>query len=566
LAFAVMICGAVLAGCTAAPPPPLVQTPAARTSTVLPNDTSQVVVGVDSITGGYNPHELSDQSAVTTALASVLLPSVFRTAPDWTPALDRTLMVSAQVTSASPFTVVYQVRTDASWSDGTPIDAADFVYLRTQMISQPGVIDPAGYRLISGITARNNLKSVTVTFSKSYPAWRSLFSNLLPAHLLKDAPGGFANALNGGFPATAGPFDMKTLDVGGGEIVLVRSDRYWDRPSVLGQIVLTKADNQAMADALHSRADQIAYSRVTAAGMNLLRQASTTIGLTTVPRGELAAVLLRPGSPQLADQATRVAVAAAINRPALIASGTGNGPSATLAANSLVTAPTQTGYLASMPANAPGAAPDPAQVPAMLAQAGYVSSGGVWTRAGRQLNLVIAAPAGREPYVTIANQLRGQLAAAAIPATVVTPEATQLYEQLLNPAAATANGGTGGLGQPIDIVVGPQPAGADPATELASWFGCNAGQPNGPPMVPSGPLGWCDPAQQPTVDSALTGQMSVSDALATVEPALWGQAVEIPLFQVSDVLAVGSQVSGVDGGPPLAGPFVGAAGWNRSNG
>jgi hypothetical protein len=202
----------------------------------------------------------------------------------------------------------------------------------------------------------------------------------------------------------------------------------------------------------------------------------------------------------------------------------------------------------------------------MLAQAGYVSSGGVWTRAGRQLNLVIAAPAGREPYVTIANQLRGQLAAAAIPATVVTPEATQLYEQLLNPAAATANGGTGGLGQPIDIVVGPQPAGADPATELASWFGCNAGQPSGPPMVPSGPLGWCDPAQQPTVDSALTGQMSVSDALATVEPALWGQAVEIPLFQVSDVLAVGSQVSGVDGGPPLAGPFVGAAGWNRSNG
>ncbi|HEY0804159.1 MAG TPA: ABC transporter substrate-binding protein, partial [Pseudonocardiaceae bacterium] len=321
LGFAVAICAAALAGCTAAPPPPLVETPAARTSVALPVDTSQVVVGVDGIAGGYNPHELSDQSAVTTALASVLLPSVFRTAPDGTPALDRTLMVSAQVTSASPFTVVYQVRTDASWSDGTPIDAADFVYLRSQMISQPGVIDPAGYRLISGITARNNLKTVTVAFSKPYPAWRSLFSDLLPAHLLKDAPGGFVSALNGGFPATAGPFDIKTLDVGGGEIVLERSDRYWDKPSVLGQIVLTKADNQGMADALHSRADQLAYSRVSAAGLNLLRQSSATIGLTTVPRGELATVLLRPGSAQLADQATRTAVAAAIDRPALIASG-----------------------------------------------------------------------------------------------------------------------------------------------------------------------------------------------------------------------------------------------------
>jgi ABC-type transport system substrate-binding protein len=566
LGLAVTICAAVLAGCTAAPPPPLVETPAARTSVALPTDTSQVVVGVDGIAGGYNPHELSDQSAVTTALASVLLPSVFRTAPDGTPALDRTLMVSAQVTSASPFTVGYQVRTDASWSDGTPIDAADFVYLRSQMISQPGVIDPAGYRLISGITARNNLKTVTVTFSKPYPAWRSLFSDLLPAHLLKDAPGGFASALNGGFPATAGPFDIKTLDVGGGEIVLERSDRYWDKPSVLGQIVLTKADNQGMADALHSRADQLAYSRVSAAGLNLLRQSSATIGLTTVPRGELAAVLLRPGSAQLADQATRTAVAAAIDRPALIASGTGNGPSATLAANSLVTAPTQAGYVASMPPTAPGAAPVPARVPAMLAQAGYVATGGVWTRAGHQLSLVIAAPAGREPYVTIAAQLRGQLAAAGIAATVVTPDSTQLYEQLLNPAATATNGGTSGVGQPIDIVVGPQPTGADPATELASWFGCAAASPGGPPTVSAGPLGWCDPAVQPTVEAALTGEMSVSDALARVEPALWGQAVEIPLFQVSDVLAVGPQVSGVDGGPPLAGPFVGAATWNRSNG
>ncbi|HEX9335244.1 MAG TPA: ABC transporter family substrate-binding protein, partial [Pseudonocardiaceae bacterium] len=134
-----MACALGLAACTAAPPPPLVESPAARTSATLATDTSQVVVGVDGIAGGYNPHELSDQSAVTTALSTLLLPSVFRTAPDGTPTLDHTLMVSAQVTSASPFTVVYQVRTDASWSDGTPIDAADFVYLRGQMTSQPGV-------------------------------------------------------------------------------------------------------------------------------------------------------------------------------------------------------------------------------------------------------------------------------------------------------------------------------------------------------------------------------------------------------------------------------------------
>lgn len=569
LGLAITASLAALVSCTAAPPPPLVTSPAAHTTVVQPANTTQVVVGVDGITGGYNPHELADQSAVTTALANLLLPSVFRTAPDGTPALDRTLMVSAQVINANPFTVQYQVRTDASWSDGTPVDAADFVYLRNQMTGQPGVVDPAGYQLISGITARDNEKVVTVTFAKAYPAWRSLFADLLPAHLLKDAPGGFANALSGGFPATAGPFDIKTLDTGGGEIVLERSDRYWDKPSVLDQIVLTKADSQGMVDALRSRSDQMAYTRVDAAGLNLLRQLGDSIDLETVPRAELATVLLRPGSPQLADQATRAAVAAAINRSALIVTGTGNGPSANLTANALVTAPTGTGYTATMPAGAPGATPTPAQVPGLLAQAGYVSSGGVWTRDGHQLSLVIAAPAGREPYVGIANQLKAQLVGAGIAATTVTPDPAQLYEQLLNPNAGNSNGGTSGTGQPIDIVVGPQPAGGDPATELASWFGCtaaSAGSAGGRAAVSAGPLGWCDPSVQPTVDDALTGEISVSDALARVEPALWAQAVEIPLFQVSDELAVGPQVSGVDGGPPMAGPFFGAATWNRTNG
>jgi hypothetical protein len=68
------------------------------------------------------------------------------------------------------------------------------------------------------------------------------------------------------------------------------------------------------------------------------------------------------------------------------------------------------------------------------------------------------------------------------------------------------------------------------------------------------------------VEAALTGELPLSDALARVEPVLWAHAVEIPLFQVSDELAVGPEVSGVDSGPPLAGPFFGAATWNRTNG
>jgi hypothetical protein len=176
--------------------------------------------------------------------------------------------------------------------------------------------------------------------------------------------------------------------------------------------------------------------------------------------------------------------------------------------------------------------------------------------------------------------VRQQLVAAGIPATVVTPTAAQLYQQGLGTtqqgsASATdtaANSSTNTA--PIDILVGPQPVGADAATDLASWFGCAPSPQNGTtstggtPSAPiaTNPLGWCDPAVQPDITAALTGEESLATALGRVEPQLWAQAVEIPLFQVSDELAVGQQVTGVSAGPPLAGPFFGAANWSRPTG
>jgi ABC-type transport system substrate-binding protein len=561
-----VLASTLIAGCTAMPPAPIVSSSGAATSALPGTDLKSAVVAVDNIAGGYNPHKIADQSTVTTALGDLLLPSVFRTAADGNPVLDGNLMVSARVTNASPYTVTYAVRSDASWSDGTPIDAADFVYLRNQMSSQPGVIDAAGYRLISDITARANGKVIQVTFSQPCPGWRSLFADLLPAHLLKDAPGGWPGALADSFPATAGPFDIKSVDAQGGDIVLERGDRYWGKPSVLDQIVLRKSAAQDAVDALRTGADQASLTQVDSAGLGLLHDLGAAVTLSPVPTGTMAAVLLRPTGTVLADPQVRGAVAAALDRTALIAAGAGGGPSAGYRADSLVVPPSRPGYRPTVPAGRPAGA-DPTTVSRLLTQAGYTQSAGLWGRDGQALRLAIAAPANREPYVGIAHAVQQELAAAGISATVSTPTGTQLYDQQLVPA--TTSGGATSSGNPpgaeeIDILVGPQPVGGDPATGLASWFGCPAN--SGSTTLPAGPLGWCDPAQQSAITAALTGDVALPDALSTVEPALWAENVEIPLFQVCEELAIGRDVTGVSAGPPLVGPFDAAASWDRSNG
>jgi ABC-type transport system substrate-binding protein len=117
-----------------------------------------------------------------------------------------------EVTSENPFTVTYQIRPEAQWTDNAPIGADDYWYLWRQMVSQPGVVDPAGYDLITGVESIEGGKTAVVTFSQPYPAWRELFNDILPAHIVKDVPGGFAAGLARALPVTGGQFRVESID------------------------------------------------------------------------------------------------------------------------------------------------------------------------------------------------------------------------------------------------------------------------------------------------------------------------------------------------------------------
>ncbi|MDQ4117243.1 MAG: ABC transporter substrate-binding protein, partial [Actinomycetota bacterium] len=242
---------ALLAGCSADPIP--APAPPAPPVPTVQAETSRLVAGVDDIGPGFNPHLRADQSPVTQAISTLVLPSVFRPDANGHLQLDRTVATSAQVTSTAPFTVSYELNVQASWSSGAPIAAEDFVYLWQQMRGQPGTIGSSGYRAITDVRSRAGGKAVDVVFDRSYPHWPELFSGLLPAHILKDAPGGWTAPMANGVPVSGGPYRVMGVDRVRGEVLLTRADPYWSTPAVLDEIVLRRIEPAMLPAALGNR-------------------------------------------------------------------------------------------------------------------------------------------------------------------------------------------------------------------------------------------------------------------------------------------------------------------------
>jgi len=554
-----------------APVPPLPPpAPAAA-----PAEPTRLVVAVDELGPGFNPHLLAHLSPTTTALATLVLPSVFRPDADGIPRLDRTVVTSAEVVSTDPFTVSYEIDLRASWSTNTPIAAEDFVYLWQRMRSEPGVTDAAGYRLITDVRSRAGGKAVDVVFAKPYPAWQHLFTNLLPASILKDAPGSWVGALTGGLPASGGPFRIVSVDRARGEVVLTRNDLYWATPAVLDQLVLRRLDDTALTTGLAAGDVDVAWTAAESQLRQSLAGVLPPLSVQAAPQPTVIQLAMRVDAGPLADARVRRAVAALIDREAVRAAVA---PEA-LPADAFGLAPSEPGYTSTAPPRL-----GPEQVGELLLAAGWTSAEpGRWTVEGRPVRLVIGAAAERADDVLIAELVAGQLDAAGIDVVVVAPPAAALFGQpLVPPTPPTATTPIPTSGQPtpsppadtsaaavrVDLTVLSRTVGGDPGTELASDYGCpdeaQAAQATGGVPAPSAATaGSCVPSLQVLLDTLLTGV--VSEAVRdNVEGELWRQQPALPLFQPVTVVAstpAAAAATGVGTGPLLTGPLTGAQGW-----
>lgn len=598
--------------CTVNPPPAPQSTETPKSSAPPPQRISQIIMGIDSIGAGFNPHLRSDLSPVTAAISALVLPSAFRPIPDSsTPTgsrweMDPTLLVSAKVTAEAPFTVTYRIRPEASWTDNAPIAADDFWYLWQQMVSQPGVVDPAGYDLITGVHSVEGGKQVVVTFAKPYPAWRELFNNIVPAHIVKDVPGGFPAGLARALPVTGGQFRVENIDPQRDAILLARNDRYWGPPAKPDLVLFRRAGSAAaLADSIRNGDTQVAQVH---GGSAAFAQLSVIPGVQTtrVVTPRIMQLALRAADPKLADVRVRRAILGLLDVGLLATVGAGSDNTVTLDQAQIRT-PSDPGYVPT----APPAMSESAAL-ALLLAAGYrvekdappsalvppagsatgvphppeITRGRI-SKGGEQLSLVIGVAANDPTSLAVANTAADQLRNVGIAATVLALDPVKLYREAL-------------VTQQVDAIVGWQQAGGDLATLLASRYGCGALAPttvptSGSPVpapsttpapqspapapakptskvpprssspgalvqAPSNITGVCDHAIQAEIDAALEGSKSIGDVIASVEPRLWNMATVLPILQDTTIVAVGPSVANVSltGAVPVG--IVGGAG------
>jgi ABC-type transport system substrate-binding protein len=548
-------------------------------------------MAIDSIGPGFNPHLLSDQSPVNAAISSLVLPSSFRPVPDpnsptgsrWQ--LDTTLLESAEVTSENPFTVTFKIRPEAQWTDNAPIGADDFWYLWRQMVSQPAVVDPAGYDLITGVQSVEGGKVAVVTFSQPYPAWRELFNNILPAHIVKDVPGGFAAGLVRALPVTGGQFRVENIDPQRDEILLFRNDRYWSAPAKPDQVLLRRGGaTAALADSIRNGDTQVAQVHGGAAAFAQL-SAIPDVRTARIVTPRVMQLTLRAQQPKLADSQVRKAILGLLDVDLLASVGAGDDNTVTLA-QAQVRSPSDPGYVPTAP---------PAMTTrgalGLLVDAGYQvepvettpprtpgnpapeNNRGRITKDGVPLTLVLGVAANDPTAVAVANTAADQLRNVGITASVSALDPVALYGDAL-------------INNRVDAVVGWHQAGGDLATALASRYGCPAleatavstatpgapppsptptSQPPVPPrptttptpttpspspdgalvQAPSNITGICDRSIQPNIDAALDGSKDIDDVINAVEPRLWNMATVLPILQDTTIVAAGPSVQNV---------------------
>jgi peptide/nickel transport system substrate-binding protein len=343
-----------------------------------------------------------------------VLPFTFVTQPDLTVGMSNALLESVTVTKTNPQTIVYKIKNDAVWSDGTPITADDFVYNWRVQNGRDCPNCPAfttsGYDQVQSVVGADNGKTVTVTLSKPFTDWKQLWgggSPIYPAHIAAQhgnikTPQGLAAAFTW-FGTTVpnysgGPFQVENFR-NNESVTLVPNPKWYGQHPKLDRLIYRIITDAAQEPTtLQNREVQVIYPQPQ---VDLVEQVRNIPGVSSHVGLGLSweHFDFNLENRFLADPALRTAMFTAVDRQEIIDKTVGQFTDKIQPLNSHNFVPQQSGYEDVVSESGQGSG-NVARAKQILAAAGYkIVDGQLRTLIGRPV------PPLRIRY-TVGNQVR----------------------------------------------------------------------------------------------------------------------------------------------------------------
>jgi peptide/nickel transport system substrate-binding protein len=538
--LALASCTAVLAACGTTPGKSTQSSTGHDALTALPG--GSVTVVVPQVPTSLNPHTALGDSAATEMITSLIDPQVFEVGPTLQPVLDTQFVLSAEVQSVNPQTVVYDLNPSSIWSDGVPIGLQDFVY------NWQSQSHDLGYSDIQSITQPSTADSIEVVFKQPYADWAELFDDLIPEHVASVIGwgAGYSKPNLQAF-VSGGPYEIASW-VPGSQVVLERNPRWWGTPGKIATFVVDAGSgSQHLADIMSSHGAGVVYT--TSFDESLLESASAspqTASQTDLGTTMLQLVFnLRSPAEQSAD--SRRGIALEIDRSGIVHDLVDPLDPGVQVDDDFLAANSQRTYLADPAASN---IDNPEAATTLLGDAGLqTDANGSWTLGGSPVVLDLVWASG-DPW--------SQLVAPTIDAELVQAG----FEVRADPVAVQSLTASNLSGDGWDLALVPLSASAYPGEMAMAYSDSSVVVGAGQSVDYSG----FDLAQVDTLFQHASEQLAEARAAPIyqqIDALLWRAMPALPLFAEPTLLIVESGLSGVEGDPSGPGPLWDAAYWER---
>jgi peptide/nickel transport system substrate-binding protein len=408
----------------------------ATTNEINPVDRGELADGGDlrwplgEIPPNFNYHQFDGTLDDNADVIEALMPSAFEFAADAEPSVNEDYFTSIELTSDDPQVVTYDINPDATWSDGTPITAADLI-AQWQALNGTNpaynISSSNGYDQMKSVEQGDNEKQAVVTYANPYADWQAQFSPLYPA-----STNGDPNVFNTGWiekpQVTAGPFQLQGIDATAQTITLERNPDWWGDPAILDRIIYRVIDLDAQIDALAN--GEIDFIDV-GPDVNNLQRAEGTEGVQVRRAGgpNFRHITINGTSPVLSDVAVRRALAKAIDRQTIADAMIGplGGDSTKL--DNHIFMRNQEGYQD----NAGDLSePDVEAANAELDEAGWTREGdGTRTKDGKELSIRFVIPSGVATSAQEGQLVQSMLEKVGAAVQIETVDVDQFFENYI---------------------------------------------------------------------------------------------------------------------------------------